>query len=263
MSRNPALLYKSLVALVVVLFIGVGIQPAFAITPNTSSSKEDCNCEELNNYELVKVERLLNKAEVYSKFLSVLSKYNPETKDEIGKLSDKISTLKEELADETALPTICFILERIYEISKDVYLFFEELIYSFTSYFSLALILASMCLGITNLIKFNIFFIGQLLSCWEWPGPPTGTLIVKVLDTQGGTPQDGVTVEIKNETHTIATNTCANGKAYFLFTSYKIYDVYVNFIFAETVDFHQQKLEVEYYLDELMDYRSRNLLGVC
>jgi len=41
LDRNPALLYKILVVGVIVIFIGIGIQPAFAFTPNISNN----NCE--------------------------------------------------------------------------------------------------------------------------------------------------------------------------------------------------------------------------
>jgi hypothetical protein len=248
MDKHPALLYKSLVVGVVVLFIGVGIQPAFAITPD---SEENCNCKKLNDSELVKVERLLNKVEVYCKSLLVLSKYNPETKDEIEELSEKISTLKEELADKAPFKVICLTLDVIYNISKGICVFFDELALAIVPYFYFFYFLAIICSKIANIIKFNIFFIGALLSCWEWLGPNTGTLIVKILDTKGGSPQEGVTVEIINGTHGVLTKTFANGKAFFFSTPHKDYDVRVNFIFVETIEFYQLKLEVTYYLDEI------------
>jgi len=252
-------LVKTLALGVVVLFICVSIHPAFAIDTKKSiivnQSDECSDCRELNNAELVKVDRLLNKVEVYSKLFLVLSKYTPEIKEEIEELSDKISTLKEELADETTLPTICVILEVIHEILKGLYCFFEELAYAIEPRFYIASLLASICSETVQIIKFNIFFIGHLLSCWEWPGPPTGTLIVKILDTRGGLPQSGVTIEIKNGTYGKLTTTFGNGKVYFFFTPYQDWDIYVNFIYAGTVEFYQPKLVVIYYLDEILDSR--------
>jgi hypothetical protein len=194
---------------------------------------------------------LLKKVEFYSKFLLVLSTNNQEIKGEIQELSYKISTLKEELADETPFSTICGVLEIIHEMLKGLFWFFEGLSYAFLPYFYFCSFLALICLGIVRIIKFNIFFIGNLLSCWEWPGPPTGTLIVKVLDTQGGLPQNNVYVEIRNGTYGILTKTHINGKAYFFFLNYKDWDVYVNNILAGIVEFYQPKLDVVYYLDEL------------
>ena len=54
---------------IVFLFIGVSIHPTFAIDIKKSirvnQSEERSDCRELNNAELVKVDRLLNKIEVY------------------------------------------------------------------------------------------------------------------------------------------------------------------------------------------------------
>jgi len=252
MQRNHT---RGILAIViVVLFIGVGIQPAFAVNTKQSMvnivSFEDCGCGEVSDTDLVKVDRLLDRVEVYNKLLLVLYKYTPEIKDEIEDLSIKISILKEELADEAPLQTICVILEIIHEILKVLYWFFLELSYELMLFY-LPYALAYLCSVTVRIIKFHIFFIGYLLSCWEWPGPPTGTLIVKILDTQGGSPQSGVTIEIINGTHGVLTKTFSNGKAYFFFTPYKDYEVRVNFIFAGTVEFYQPKLEVKYYLDEL------------
>lgn len=195
---------------------------------------------------------MLNKVEVYSKFLLVYSKYNLEIKDDIEELSYKISTLKEELINETPFSTICGVLEIIHEMLKGLFWFFEGLSYALLPYFYFVYFLSWVCLSIVNIIKFNIFFIGNLLSCWEWPGPPTGTLIVKIMDTQGGSPQSGVNVLLRNETETSKqTTTLANGKAYFFFLPNKDWDVYVNNILAGTVEFYQPKLEAIYYLDEL------------
>jgi hypothetical protein len=46
MDRNPARLYKLLVVGVIVLFIGVGVQPAFAVdvsVSKTSDNEKECN----------------------------------------------------------------------------------------------------------------------------------------------------------------------------------------------------------------------------
>lgn len=195
---------------------------------------------------------MLNQVEVYSKFLLELSTNNPEIKGEIQELSYKISTLKEELADETPFTAICGVLEIIHEMLRGLFWYFEGLSYALLPYFYFCSFLALICLGTVSIIKFNIFFIGNLLSCWEWPGPLTGTLIVKVQDTQGGSSQSGVNVLLRNETETSKqTTTLANGKAYFFFLPYRVWDVYLNNILAGTVEFYQPKLEVIYYLDEI------------
>ncbi len=83
---------------------------------------EDCNCKEIDSIHLVRLERQLNRLEVYSKLLLVLSRDNPEIQVKIEELLDEITTLKEELGDDPSYPVICGILINIlnglYEIVR-------------------------------------------------------------------------------------------------------------------------------------------------
>jgi hypothetical protein len=56
---------------------------------------EDCGCKEIDNKQLGLLEKKLNKLEVYSKLLLVLSKYNTELLDDYEELSDMIPIIKE------------------------------------------------------------------------------------------------------------------------------------------------------------------------
>ncbi len=80
-----------------------------------SNNKEDCNCKEIDSRHLVILERQLNRLEVYTKLLLVLSKYNPELKEISEKLSNEISTLNEMFEELTndRFPIICDNLEKI------------------------------------------------------------------------------------------------------------------------------------------------------
>ena len=64
MNKNPVL-YKSLVVGVIILFVGVGIQPAFAVSPDTSESEDDCNlcAKKVSKSHLILIESLLNRVE--------------------------------------------------------------------------------------------------------------------------------------------------------------------------------------------------------
>ena len=96
MVKTSSMVYKSLVVGVIVLFIGVGIQPAFAVTPDTSDSDEDCNiCPKVSNLRLVLLERLVNRFETLISKLSVVSKLNPVIDEKYKELSDAITTFKE------------------------------------------------------------------------------------------------------------------------------------------------------------------------
>ena len=108
------------------LFIGIGIQPAFAVELNLSNSVEeveDCNCNVVDNYDIKRIERLLNRVEsslnrveIRTKSITKLSKDNPEVIEDCEELSEKIKTFRE-LNEElnTAIsgrdfPIICTIL---------------------------------------------------------------------------------------------------------------------------------------------------------
>ena len=111
---------------IVVLFIGVGIHPAFAVNTKQSmvnkESVEDCGCGEVSDTDLVKVDRLLDRVEVYSKLLLVLSQHYPELREMSEELSDKLSNVNK-LYDEfntnilqQIKRPICYILEPLYVI---------------------------------------------------------------------------------------------------------------------------------------------------
>jgi hypothetical protein len=114
------LLGKTLALGVVVLFIGLGIHPAFAVDTRQSmvskASEEECwNCKKINDRQLVVLEKQLNRLEVYSKLLLVMSKHNPDLREIRGELSDRISTfsgLFDVSADELS-PIICDVLWNI------------------------------------------------------------------------------------------------------------------------------------------------------
>lgn len=74
---------------IICLFIGVGIQPAFAIENiainRPSKIIEDCGCEVTDNYDIVRVKSLLNRVESFlnrvemrTKLITTFSKDNPE-----------------------------------------------------------------------------------------------------------------------------------------------------------------------------------------
>ena len=96
MKGKPTLLYKVLVVGVLVLFIGIGIQPAFAVTPTTDSN-DDCNlCEKkVSKSQLTLLRNLLNWVEKYDTKLSILFKQYPEFNEKNQELSESISKLRD------------------------------------------------------------------------------------------------------------------------------------------------------------------------
>jgi len=111
---------------IVVLFIGVGIHPAFAVNTKQSMvnkvSVEDCGCGEVSDTDLVKVDRLLDRVEFYSKLLLVLSQHHPELREISEELSNQLSNINK-LYDEfntnilqQIKRPICYFLEPLYVI---------------------------------------------------------------------------------------------------------------------------------------------------
>ena len=118
MSKQRDLFYKTLVIGVIVLFIGLGIQPAFAVTLDTFDFEDDCEiCPKLSKQHIVRIKSLLDRLEKYDNELSVLSKLNPENEEKYQELSNIHSRLKEmnkELDYNIWIPPICFILFPIF-----------------------------------------------------------------------------------------------------------------------------------------------------
>jgi len=102
---QKSIIRKGLVSLVIILFIGIGINPAFAIDISKvrpSENIEDCNCQVDDNYDIVKIksllnraERLVNRVEALTKLIPVLSKDNPEFMVEYKELLNDIDLFVE------------------------------------------------------------------------------------------------------------------------------------------------------------------------
>ena len=98
MEIKPFILYKTLVVGVIFLFVGIGIQPAFAVSSNVSEEK-DCNlCAKKNSKShLVLISGLLSIIEKYENQLSVLSEQSPQIDEQYQQLSTAITIFSEEI----------------------------------------------------------------------------------------------------------------------------------------------------------------------
>ena len=135
MSKNPVF-YKSLVVGVIVLFIGVGVQPAFAVTPDTSDSEDDCNlcAKKVSKSHLILIESLLNRVEK-SKYFDFDTSYLDST-DICDKLEKLLMVLVipllvlEPILDNIDDGTIIFnLLASVYMLYAVVVYFIPFLLY--------------------------------------------------------------------------------------------------------------------------------------
>ena len=161
MAKTSSMVYKTLVVGVIVLFIGIGIQPAFAVTPNTTDSKDDCKlCPKVSSLHLFRLKRLLNRLEKYDNELSVLSKLNPEIEEKYQEISNYINTDK-----PISIRPLCIILEILMDTfavlgeyfvgQLDSWIFGESLLYY--------IIPIIACFSIA--IMFQLVGVGIL--CWK------------------------------------------------------------------------------------------------
>lgn len=161
---------KGLTFVVILLFVSVGIQPAFAVTPNSTDGEEDCDiCPKVSNQYIVLIKSLLNRLEKYDNQLSLLSKLNPEFEEKYLELSIKITTLKEmnkEIKSDYPYPIICSILLIIYGIGCIIRDIWNEFLPNNLILSLLFLPIFIVC-GFSALVSVAIYF--GIFKCEEWP----------------------------------------------------------------------------------------------
>ena len=174
MDRNPAWLYKTLVVGVILLFVGVGIQPAFAVTPNSADSEDDCNlCPKVRKSHLDRLNSLKNRLKKNDNQLSVLSNHNPKVEEEFQGLSDKITT-HEKLSSNSSICDFLYNYFLFIFLKCVLFNILDDFIYNiFFPFFSISLYL------FYELYMAKFFFVLSILvnlsflfDCPEWYWPP-------------------------------------------------------------------------------------------
>ena len=101
---------KGLVLGIIVLFIGVGVQPAFAVetgsSVNTVQLEEDCECEIVDEYNPDKLIQLLNEVKVYVNNILLNFGHIPYVKEKCEEILDTI----ESFTGWEDTPILCAIL---------------------------------------------------------------------------------------------------------------------------------------------------------
>ena len=116
---------KALVVGIILLFIGVGFQPAIA--NEISDVDEDCfECQPMNRVTLLKVRLLLIQFEVFTNILMNRFGHIPEVKEKCQVISENISIFKEfkeklySFSQFQDIPLICYILYPIFIILMEL-----------------------------------------------------------------------------------------------------------------------------------------------
>ena len=168
MSKNHT---RGILAIgIICLFVGVSASSAVSVdTKSTISNNqnEECReCNEISDADLVKVERLLNRVEVYSKLLLVLSRHNPELRELSEELSSEILPLINmfnELKSSFSILSTIILCALLFSLLMTVGYFmvkFDELLYKFEP----DTLLFEITLNIYILLVFNVDFLLGLLD---------------------------------------------------------------------------------------------------
>jgi hypothetical protein len=154
---------KTIVISIILLLVGVSVSSAISVdTQSTISNNEseDCKeCNEISKSDMVKVERLLDRVEVYSKLLLVLSRNNPELRGISERLSKRISTFDD-------APIICAIIESIFHSLG----FMLEPLYEYINNFNGSEIIKQILISIAVVyagILSPIWAVGEIFGCWD------------------------------------------------------------------------------------------------
>ena len=115
---------------------------------------------------MIKVERLLNRAEVYTRFLPIITGYNSEIKDKIIDISHEISKFTKMSEDLTRnrFPIICNISLDLFIQFEDIVSYFDNLSYNYQKNPILSSI-ADICAGIMAFCAISIYIIAREFGC--------------------------------------------------------------------------------------------------
>ena len=176
---------KSIVISIILLLVGVSVSSALSVdtksTISNNKSKECRECNEISDSDLIRVERLLNRVEVYSKLLLVLSRYNPKLREISGELYYEISFLKEEFTNDR-YPLICNVLETIVNILDAIFTPFWQWAY-WTDPNTLEGKIADLCWSILFPIMLStlgsIVFIAQQVFICDFADVPASIFLIQ------------------------------------------------------------------------------------
>jgi len=173
MSKK-SVIYKYLVVGVIVLFIGVGIQPAIANNVSiskASKSEEDCDiCPKVSKSHILILKNLISRLEKYDTQLSVLSKQYPEFEkkyQEISNITKNLKDINSVLSTGWGFPIICFILNFLMIIPLILFGFGSSL-GALGLWFRVIGLIGYVIVMITVPIIYAIIDVGTIFDCNWW-----------------------------------------------------------------------------------------------
>ena len=148
-NMEESLFRKSLVVGIILLFIGVGVQPALANKSITyiTEIKQNCDCQVTDNFYLIRLEslltraeRLISRVEILTNLILLLSKDYPEVIEDREELSEMFITLRDMNGEldlnhsHREYPIICELLDSLLKIIGIPTVIFYELYEKYYDY---------------------------------------------------------------------------------------------------------------------------------
>jgi hypothetical protein len=162
---------KALAVAVILLFVGLGIQPAIATLEPEQPVNDDCDiCPKVSKSHIIILKNLISRLEKYGTQLSVLSKQYPEFEKKYQEISNTTQYLKDinsGLSTGWGYPIICFILNVL--MIKPLILFgFGSSLGSLGLWFRVIGLIGYFIVMITVPIIYAIIDVGTIFDCNWW-----------------------------------------------------------------------------------------------
>ena len=163
---------QTIVLSIILLLIGVSVSSAISVdtksTISNNQSEECKECNEVSDADLVKVERLLDKVEVYSKLLLVLSKHNPEFREISEELLNEITIVNNKVNGNFGY---CLLLLIQFAISVYLFTFFDLMHNELPEGSTLYEVFLNLCHYYINKSE-ELYDSGKDYDCWWWEVNP-------------------------------------------------------------------------------------------
>lgn len=164
---------KGLVVGIIILFIGVGVQPVFAndISVSTTSDSEDCiDCQVLDGYSLLRVNLLFTRIKAVINFVSYRFGDIPEVKE---KYEDIFNIINSNILLNPPILE-CSLLFMQFTLAINMFVFCLSIYdYVYPIYPNLALWIYDFAYSYWDVKRDQAYDKAKELECnWIWQGPP-------------------------------------------------------------------------------------------
>jgi hypothetical protein len=117
-KREVERMHRKIIGIIIcMLFIGVSVSSAISVDVESTiinNQSEECReCKGISNIGIVNLDRQLNKLKVYSMWLLILSKHNPNVLENYEEISNRTSTLNTQDLNEVICNKLINILEYV------------------------------------------------------------------------------------------------------------------------------------------------------